>query len=404
MSERVFDTQAAGRSDSDSPSSAGSAPPSTSVARHDDARRPGAESAATRGSPTKPLSRTAGATLAPNPSHLSAAPLESRSLLRVALAAFLIALWITSVALASTELATESGWWSLPELVTRVASAVATWVAIVALARRCGGRCVVIGLLAAVPLGLVAAFPENWALAGSAVVAATSHGILAMVLTRPAHGWRVLRELVVSALLGLAGALVVAGFDVELRPFRFRALVLAVVLIAALVLAWRFGHGLHSLGRRGVWLIAVGVVVLIGSVAYVQAIRTWGSPGVAESLGDFKASVADLVGAAPRPVEALVGFPALMWGVSIRHRRRQGWWMCAFGALGAAGIATALVQPETPLRDSLSASVYDVVIGAVLGIFLIAVDARVTSRRIGQVETDASHDIRPEPSRLAPLL
>ena len=78
----------------------------------------------------------------------------------------------------------------------------ATWFAIVMLARRCGGRYILIGLFSGVVLGLVAAYPENWALAGASVTSATVYGVLGMTLTRPATGLRTLRELLISALIG----------------------------------------------------------------------------------------------------------------------------------------------------------------------------------------------------------
>ncbi|MBA2443719.1 MAG: hypothetical protein H0V49_00075, partial [Nocardioidaceae bacterium] len=234
------------------------------------------------------------------------------------------------------------------------------------------------------------------------------YGLLAMVLTRPAAGVRALGELLASALIGVAGAVVVFAYDVELRPFRFRALVLSAVLVGGLLLAWRLGYGLHSLGRRGLSLIAVGVVILFGSFAYVQAIRTWGSPGVAEGLVDFKSRVSDLLGAAPRPVEAFVGFPALVWGVCIRAQRRQGWWMCAFGALGASGFATSLVQPAVSLSHSIQSSAYNVVIGAIVGSMLVMLDGWISARGVSQDPSPtldtAGTAHRPEPSRFAPLL
>ena len=123
-----------------------------------------------------------------------------------------------------------------------------------------------------------------------------------------------------------------------LRPFRFRIMVLTLVLLAGFALAWRLGQGVGSLGRRGLVLIGGGVLVLAISIAYSQAIRAWGSPGVVSSVSDLVDTLEARLGAVPRPIEALVGFPALVWGVATRTRRRQGWWMCAFGALGAAEV------------------------------------------------------------------
>ena len=72
-------------------------------------------------------------------------------------------------------------------------------------------------------------------------------------------------------------------------------------------------------------------------------------PGVLEGIRDFDRWISDIFGASPRPVEALVGFPLLVWGVAFRRRNRQGWWMCAFGALGAAG-TDVIADPDDDAR------------------------------------------------------
>ena len=316
-----------------------------------------------------------------------------------------VVVWLAAVGVATGTLADAHGLWSQPEVMTRVGATVATWLAIVMLARRTGGRVILIGLFSALSLGLVAAFPENWALAGAGVTAAAVHGVLGMVMSRPATGLRTLRELLISALIGAAGAIVVTGYGVVLRPFRFRVMVLTLVLLGGFALAWRLGHGARSIGRRGAVLIGGGVVLLAVSVAYTQALRTWGSPDVIASVDDFRAWLEGHLGAVPRPIEALVGFPALVWGVATRQRRRQGWWMCAFGGLGAAGVATSLIQPATSLVDSAAATGYDLVIGAALGWLLVLADRLLTGgggRRSRSIAPDPTE--RPEPPRFASLL
>ncbi len=319
-------------------------------------------------------------------------------------AILLTVVWLAAVAVSAGRLAAAHDLWSPPNDVTRAGSVVATWLAIVMLARRSGGRWILIGLFAGLVLGLVTAYPENWALAGAAVTAASVHGILGMILTRPAKGLRTLRELVVSAVVGAAGAVVVSGYDVVLRPFRFRVMVLTLVLLGGFALAWRLGQGARSIGRRGAVLIGGGVLVIALSIAYTQAIRAWGSPGVLASMTDLKDALDARLGAVPRPVEALVGFPALVWGVAIRSRRRQGWWMCAFGGLGAAGVATSLIQPTTPFVNSVSATGYDVLIGGLLGLVLVLFDRILTGRGRRAAATVIDVTERPEPARFSPLL
>lgn len=315
-----------------------------------------------------------------------------------------VLVWLASVVVSSGHFAVDYGWWQQPEVVSRAGATAATWLGVVVLARRAGGRFVAIGLFAAVALALVMAYPEPWALAGAAVTAACVYGVLGMLLTRPADGLRALLELVVCVALGVAGALVVSAYDVGLRPFRFRMLVLALVLAAAFVLAWRLGHGVGSLGRRGLVLVSGGGLLVVASVAYTQAIREWGSPELVQGLVDAKTWVSTNLVAVPRPIEALVAFPALVWGVAVRSRRRQGWWMCAFGSLGAAGIATSLVQPRIGLGEGLTATGYDAVTGAVLGLLVVALDRLLTRGGGRRVQTSPAALARAEPARFAPLL
>jgi hypothetical protein len=236
------------------------------------------------------------------------------------------------------------------------------------------------------------------------VVAAVTYGLLGMVMTRPSAGLLAIREGVVVALIGAAGAVVVTGYDASLRPYRFRLMVLALTLLAALALARRLAMGFRSLGRRGLALLLAAVVVLVGAVGYAQAVRHWGSSGVVGSLGDVHGQLRDWLGASPRTIEALVGFPATIWGVAVRNRRRQGWWMSAFGSLAAAGIATSLVRPTVGLAEAMGATGYNLVIGTALGLVLIGVDHLLTgsdrrSRLPGGVDLE-----RPEPGRLQRLI
>jgi hypothetical protein len=320
------------------------------------------------------------------------------------LTALLVLLIIGGAGAAGTRIADAQGWISSAGDTSRIGAMVATWAAIVLLTQRCGGRVFVIGAFSAALAVVVGSFPEEWALAGAATSGAVAFGLLGMVLTRPQRGLRTVAELVWSASIGLVGAVVVSGYDVVLRPYRFRILVLSLVLVAALALAWRLGQGRRSIGRRGGVVIVFGVLALAASVAYAQAIRSWGSPGVLESISDFDRWLSDMFGASPRPVEALVGFPLLVWGVAYRRRNRQGWWMCAFGALGAAGITSSLIQTTT-LSESLESTAYSVLIGAVVGLAAIGLDRVLTGG--GGRKADASARAvadRQEPARFDSLL
>jgi Na+(H+)/acetate symporter ActP len=150
--------------------------------------------------------------------------------------------------------------------------------------------------------------------------------------------------------------------------------------------------------------MGAALVLLMVSLIYVQLVRRWGSPEVLSSLTGTKGTVRGAFGAAPRPIEALVGFPALVWGVSVRSRSRQGWWMTAFGALAVAGVATSLAQRSWSLRDVAEATVYGLVLGVVLGLAVVALDSLLTGpgRRTGKA-TSAEPE-RSEPARTRSLV
>lgn len=314
-----------------------------------------------------------------------------------------VLVWIGCLALAVAPLADDSGVELWDPWVARIGAASATWFALVLLAWRIGGSVPVVACLAGAGLALVVLLPRDWVLASAAVVAATSYGLLAMVTTRPSAGLRPLREAVVVAVIGAAGAVVVTGYDVGLRPYRFRVMVLALTLTGGLALAWRLGLGFHSLGRRGLALIVGAVIVLVAAVAYVQAVRHWGSSRLVESVTDAEDVVRERLGASPRLVEAFVGFPAIMWGVAVRTRRRQGWWMSAFGALAAAGVATSLVQPSVHLVEAVESTGYNVLIGCLLGLVLVGVDSLVTGAYHQRRVTGSLDPQQPEPGRAARL-
>ena len=107
----------------------------------------------------------------------------------------------------------------------------------------------------------------------------------------------------------------------------------------------------------------------------------------------------------PRPIEFLIGFPALAWGVSTRARRRQGWWACAFGAAGLAGVSTSLLSTDWDPPEAALGIGYGLVLGLALGYLVIRADTFLSGTRgarARRAEEAAAH--RPEPARTAPLL
>ncbi len=141
------------------------------------------------------------------------------------------------------------------------------------------------------------------------------------------------------------------------------------------------------------------------TLAYAELLRRYGTPGLVEWLFDGVRWIRDNLGAFPRPIEALLGIPALVWGIHMRARRRQGWWVCAFGVAATAPIAHAAWS--TPRSSAASSrrwpSLYGLVVGLVVGFLLIRVDLLLTGtgRRRGEPGGGGG---RPEPPRTRPLL
>jgi hypothetical protein len=203
----------------------------------------------------------------------------------------------------------------------------------------------------------------------------------------------------------MVGAFAARAYGAEVSVERTAYLAIGFSLLGALALVYRLGAGLHGLGRRGYVMISSGVALLTVTLAYTEALAQWGSPAMIESIDDTFDSLRDILGAVPRPIEVLLGFPALAWGVSTRARRRQGWWVCAFGAPGLSVVAVSLLDPDMALLEAGLSVLYSLGLGLLVGYGVIRADLFLTGargRRARQLEELAAH--RPEPGRLQPLL
>jgi peptidoglycan/LPS O-acetylase OafA/YrhL len=152
-------------------------------------------------------------------------------------------------------------------------------------------------------------------------------------------------------------------------------------------------------------MLVSGIGLLAVSLAYTEALGRWGSPEVVDAVERSTRDLAHLIGAVPRPVEVLLGIPALAWGVSTRARRRQGWWGTGFGAAGLAVVATSLLDPDVSLVEAGLATAYSLVVGLVLGYLVVRADSFLSGargRRARRLEEASAH--RPEPGRTHPLL
>ncbi len=297
----------------------------------------------------------------------------------------------------------------VPDLVREVSGVTLSAALALGLGVRTGGRPVWAGVLAA--LVGTAAYVSDWeplldgAAVGTGVLAAT----LGVMATIPAATFgRAIREALVATTIGWVGAFGVVAYgpgarlDVDL--IRFGYAVLGLSLVGAIALVYRLGAGLHGLGRRG-YLVAGGAVLMLAiALAYSEAIAQWGSRDLVGTIDDIRDSTKDALHAVPHPIMALLGYPALVWGVFMRARRRQGWWVCAFGVAVTSPSATRLVAQELSPTSVILGAVYSIVVGIALGYVVIRVEQSLTGthgRRARRDEEAEAH--RPEPARFEPL-
>ncbi|UYM07613.1 hypothetical protein [Solicola gregarius] len=314
-------------------------------------------------------------------------------------------LWVAGTAAALTGLIDVDAGVDVPDRVAPAGSALLTVLFMVALAHRCGGRVLLWGGLAFVAAATWLVWDPSWLTAGMAVVGAVSSGVLAVMLTRPARTWwSATFEALVAAVIAGTGAIAVAGFEADVLTQRYNITVHILALILTISVVWGLGAGLHGLGRRGFATILGGAVLVLVVLMYGAVLRSYGSSAVTEAVDDTVGWMRDTFGGVPRPSEVLVGFPALVWGVSTRSSRRQGWWMCAFGVIGTGTIATSLVSPDAVVDYVALSSVYSVILGILLGLVVRRIDQMLTGgsgRRARRSEAVAQ--IRPEPPRTAAL-
>ena len=275
-----------------------------------------------------------------------------------------------------------------------------------ALAARTGGRPYIFGGLALV-FGAVAVITGSESLrGGAALLTAVSAGVLGVMATVPAVRFRdSVREVLVALFLSSLGALAVIGFRPVVSLERFDYLTLTLAFLLAIGLVFRLGAGLHGLGRRGLVIVLAGFVSLAVTLVYAELLRRYGSQEMVDSIYDGVRWFRGHAGAVPRPIHALVGVPALVWGTHMRARRRQGWWVCAFGTAVTVSVAGILVNPVTGWLEAGLIVLYSLLPGLLVGYVLIRLDLALTgprgSRARRQEELGA---LRPEPARWQPLL
>ena len=276
-----------------------------------------------------------------------------------------------------------------------------TWV----LAARTGGRPVLFAALVAA-MGVVVLVTDITRLrTGAAVLTCSEAAVLGVMTTVPAQRFaHAVRECSLAVVTAGLGALATVAWEPAVSLVRFEYTTLVLALIGAFVLVYRLGAGLHGLGRRGLLAVLVGGVVLVVTLAYAELLRRYGPGGFVDDLLSGVHWSRDHLGAFPRPIETVLGVPALAWGCHMRARRRQGWWVCAFGVAATTPVANALMNPEIGLLEVVLSVVYGLVIGLAIGYALIRADLALTGprgRRARRAEEERA--LRPEPARTRPL-
>jgi len=275
-----------------------------------------------------------------------------------------------------------------------------------ALAARTGGRPMVFGGLA-LALGVAVLVSDLDALrTGAAVMTCVVTAVLGVVATVPAvTSLKAAREAVIAVSIAAVGALATVGFEPVITLARFEYATLGLALLGAFGVVYRLGAGLHGLGRRGLLVVLIGTAVLALTLAYAELLRRYGTPGLVRTFLDGVVWTRETLGAFPRPIMTILGVPALVWGCHVRARRRQGWWVCAFGVGATASVAQALLNPQVTLQESGLSAVYGLVVGLVIGFVVIRVDLAITGQRGGRARrAEEAAAGRPEPTRTQPLL
>ena len=273
------------------------------------------------------------------------------------------------------------------------------------LATRTAGRPLVSAGLALV-LGVTSVLVGGRILpTGAAVMTCVVGSVYAVMVTVPAvTWWKAFREVVVATVLAGVTSLAAIGFEPTVATERFDLATLVLALGLAFTIVHRLGAGLHGLGRRGMIVVALGLAVLLVTLAYAELLRRYGAQTFVSSVLDFVDTTSERIGAFPRPLVVLLGIPALVWGTHVRARRRQGWWVCAFGVAATVPLATGLVAPDSSYLEAGLRAVYSLVLGLLLGYLIIRADLALTGpkgRRGRRAEEAGPH--RPEPSRFAEL-
>lgn len=288
-----------------------------------------------------------------------------------------------------------------PTWIERPAAAILMVIFAVALTHRGGGRLRIWLPMVTVLAVATLVFETNVLIAAAAALTAVLASVVAVMNTRPTSGvLATIGEYALALVTALVGTVGVAAWNAPVNYQRFNLVVIAAALTLAIAMVWNLGAGLHGLGRQGL-LVPVGVAILLLLVlSYSSFVRANGSQSVIDAFDQIVIFLRQNFGGVPRPVEVFIGFPALIVGVSVRSKHREGWWILVGAVIGTAALTTSLVTPGAlPSYIGLS-TLYSSILG--LGVGLIARHFAMTERSL-RASRAVEPVVRVEPPRSAPL-
>jgi len=241
----------------------------------------------------------------------------------------------------------------------------------------------------------------NLLLASAAAVTAVLSAVWAVMVTRPAESLvGAIREYGLALVIALSGTTAVAAWNAPVNYQRFNLMVISISLGLAITLVWNLGAGLHGLGKQNLAILAGIAALLLVLLAYSSFVRTHGSEVLVDTFSDVISWMRQNFEGVPRPVEVFIGFPALIVGVSLRSKRREGWWVLVFAVIGTAVLSTSLVTPGAfPTYIGLS-TLYSAILGLAVGLIARHYAMRQGSARAARAIEEI---VRIEPPRFAPL-
>ena len=308
-------------------------------------------------------------------------------------------LTVASVALLLCATGLAPGWLDGPAAVAVVTCL--SWL----LASRTAGRAFISALVAFLLASTTVVIGGDLLPAGAALLTCVIGGTYAVMATVPAVTFTAaVKEVLIATGISAVTALGAVGFEPAVNIERFDIVSVLVALALSVALVYRLGAGLHGLGRRGLIVVAASLGVLVSAVAYAEVLRRFGAPGVVTSVLDFVEASKRTVGAFPRPLVAFLGIPALMWGVHLRARRRQGWWVCTFGVAATVPMAAGLVGADSSYLGAALRAGYSLILGLITGYLVIRADLALTGSRGARARrAEEAEAVRPEPGRFNEL-